>query len=118
MRLANTEQEFLDFSKDEKWKFIGTMKEWEKANNNKEGILSECSQEALLQFSESVTFVNGTLAHAHYAKLEEELGEEKLLAFMALFGIGKKYFLNIRDHECDSPGNCLKQPAYICTVNC
>ena len=125
--VARTLREFQDLllTSPEDVQFVRSRQDWERVLDdvmkNPDHPLAPLSNDALLEFTDSLTFSNGGLASFKIGILTENLTLAELEKALAIFRIGFNLFLDgdiIENYKCDSPGTCKRENDFACTSSC
>jgi hypothetical protein len=128
LKVASSKEEFLALGKDvssphirnldQLGKIFADPSNWRLSASPQDNPFVAISEAAKKQFSDSVKFGDGAIAHARYALIKKELTAELFEAFWAAFGIGKRYWDDIEDATCVAEHDCAYEPDSVCTDYC
>jgi hypothetical protein len=117
LALANNDKEWRDLCDNPAPNpFVCNLDEWKKRRRERDGVLARISDEALDQFEGSLSFKRGGLAHAHFEKIQNEVGESAAFEVLELFGLSAE--LSRRSLGVCAGGNCQPIFVWVCTSNC
>ena len=115
---AQTEREWWAILKSDDKSFIRSMEDWQAALGSKDHPLPGCDQKTIDEFTRSLKFDRGGLAHAHYGGVARKLTYHQFKTLWGRFGLGMGLFEDHADKKCASQGTCSHSTSDICTSNC
>jgi len=116
---AETERAWWALLKSKDRTFIRSMKDWKAAlADPKRNPLSGCDPKEVKEFTRSLKFRNGGLAHADYGAAARKLTYVEFKNLWAGFGLAIGLFADHDGYRCESKGTCTASFEKICTSNC
>ncbi|PCI09242.1 MAG: hypothetical protein COB73_05830 [Flavobacteriaceae bacterium] len=106
-------------SKTEEMQKIFSKPDFEFYAKQKTSVIYKLSDKVLLDFKNSLKFVEGgILVTAKYTDMEKELSEKEVEDFWRLFGITIEMLTDHKGYRCESDHNCKINSEYICMSGC
>ena len=115
---AQTEREWWALLKSDNKHFIRSMEDWHAALKSNDNPLAGCDSRTVEEFTKSLRFNNGGLAHANYGGAAEMMSYTQFRNLWGRFGLGMGLFEDHNDMECVSKGSCGPATHFVCTSNC
>ena len=115
---AQTEREWWAILKSDDKAFIRSMEDWQEALRSKDHPLPGCDEKTIEEFTRSLRFNHGGLAHANYAMAADKMTYRQFSDLWSRFGLGMRLFEDHRDMRCASTGTCSHSNTDVCTSNC
>jgi hypothetical protein len=98
--------------------FVRTAKQWEALLKSKKNPLTGVPKKAVDQFTKSLLFKEGGLAHADYSSIVDRLSYPRFKRVWESFGLSMSLFADHEGYKCVAQGDCESWNNHICTSNC
>ncbi|MCF6298181.1 MAG: hypothetical protein L3J08_09420 [Flavobacteriaceae bacterium] len=118
-QINNKEKIKADKDDSKKGQKIFSISDFEFYAKQNTSIISKLSDKVLLDFRNSLKFIEGgILVTAKYTDIEKELSKKEVEIFWLLFGITRQMIIDHKGYKCVSPSNCKIESEYICMNGC
>ncbi|PHZ86669.1 hypothetical protein [Paremcibacter congregatus] len=119
--VASTADEWAALLKDKNIKVVRCEADWKasfECDPSGRHPLAKCTAKAIEEFTRTLVFNNGGLAHANYRSLRNSLTLARFDQLGAMFGISPGLMLDYNNKECAKRATCSSSITDICTSNC
>jgi hypothetical protein len=116
--LARNDREWKALLRSKDPNVVRTMEDWKTLLKADESPFKGIDPKLALEFTKSLTFKNGGLAHADYSMIADVMPYSKFMKIWAHFGMGGELFADHDGYYCESQGSCYVRTSSICTSNC
>lgn len=98
--------------------FVRNAKQWETLAKSKKSPLAGLPKKAVDDFTKSLIFKDGGLAHANYGSIVDRLTYPQFKTLWQSFGITISLFDDHDGYWCSDRANCRKLTDNICMSQC
>jgi len=119
--VASTAEEWATLLKDNRINAVRCEDDWKasfECGSADQHPLAKCNTRDIEDFTQSLIFKNGGLAHANYRSLRNSLTLARFDQLGAMFGISPGLMKDYNNKECASRATCSTSITDICTSNC
>ncbi len=116
--LPNTGEEWEKLLASNMPGIVRTSEDWNRSLNSADHPLQSVARAVVTEFTKTLQFRNGGLAHANYEMLVDHLTYRQFVQLWALFGLSMKLFNDYNNMQCVGPGTCHVYLYSVCTSHC
>jgi hypothetical protein len=116
--LPNTTEEWDNLLASNTPGIVRSLDDWHRSLTAEDHPLRALDRAVLAEFTDTLQFKNGGLAHAKYEMIVDHLTYRQFVQLWALFGLSMKLFNDYNNMQCVGAGTCHVNLYSVCTSHC